>query len=145
MAEPKTRPTKASVPAFIKAIAVPEIREACSTLVEIMAAATKAPAVMWGTGIVGFGSYQQVYANGKTLDWMLAAFAPRKNQVTLYGLTGAPESDELLAKLGPHKVSGGCVHLTSLEGIHLPTLRKLVKAAVQHHKRPGPTPTGKTK
>jgi hypothetical protein len=144
MAEPKTRPTKASVPAFIKAVPTPAIREASATISEIMTTATGAPPVMWGTGIVGFGTYQATYASGKTVDWMLTGFAPRKNQVTLYMLGGFPAFEELLGKLGPHKKSGGCLHLKSLEGIHLPTLKKMVKTSVQHRKKANPPSTGKT-
>jgi len=40
--------------------------------------------VIWGAGIVGFDSHTLDYANGKTGDWPLLAFAARKNDVTLY-------------------------------------------------------------
>jgi hypothetical protein len=132
VAEAKTRPTKQSVASFIKGVDE-ERRKDCTTLVRIMKDASGAPATMWGTGIVGFGSYELKYANGRTADWPIISFSPRKQDLTLYvgrGVDGA-----LLKTLGKHKLSGGCLHIRRLDDVDLAVLERVVSASVKETKR----------
>ena len=131
MAEPKTKKTKASVAGFLDAIKDEEIRNDSKTIAEMMGAATKAKPVMWGTSIVGFGHHSSLYASGKESEWMLVAFAPRKQHITVYLMGGLKTNEALLAKLGKYKRSGGCLHIRRLADVHLPTLKKLVGALVK--------------
>jgi hypothetical protein len=126
MAEPKTRPTKASVEKFIDAQEKESVRDDCRALVKIMESIAGAPAVMWGSAIIGFGTYPLVYANGKTADWPQLAFSPRKGNITIYLMGGFKEKGDLLKKLGKHKAKGVCLHIKTLDDIHVPTLKKLV-------------------
>jgi hypothetical protein len=133
MAEPKTKKTTASVNAFLNAIADDQVRKDCKAISTMMQKAAKAKPAMWGTGIVGFGSVSLKYANGRELDWPVTAFAPRKGNITLYILGGGyPQRDQLLAKLGKYKASGGCLHLKRLSDVDVPTLTKLIQASVKH-------------
>jgi hypothetical protein len=134
MAELKTKRTGASVSAFFNAIKDEQARKDCKAISVLMQQATKAKPEMWGPGIVGYGSNILKYPNGKELDWMLAAFAPRKGNITLYVLADYPQRDELLAKLGPHKASGVCLHIKRLSDVHVPTLKKLIAASIKHTK-----------
>ena len=134
MAELKTRKTAAPVSGFLNAIKDDQVRKDCKTVSALMQKATKAPPAMWGTGIVGFGSVHLKYASGRELDWMVTGFAPRKGNITLYVLGGYAQRDELLAKLGPHKASGSCLHIKRLADVHLPTLTKLIAAGVKYMK-----------
>jgi len=127
MAELKTRPTKASVQAFLRAIPDETRRKDCFAVLKIMKEVTKARPKMWGTSIVGFGSQPLKYASGRELDWPLAAFSPRKQALTLYGVGKHPE---LLAKLGKYKISGSCLHIKRLTDVDQATLKKLVAASV---------------
>ncbi|MBL7851098.1 MAG: DUF1801 domain-containing protein [Cyclobacteriaceae bacterium] len=126
MAEPKTKPTKASVEKFIDAQEKESVRDDCRALVKIMEAISGAPAVMWGTSIIGFGTYPLVYANGKTANWPQLAFSPRKGNITIYLMGGFKEKTEQLKKLGKHKAKGVCLHIKTLNDIHQPTLKKLI-------------------
>ena len=135
MAELQTRKTKASVSSFLNAIEDDQKRKDCKAVAAIMQKATKAKPAMWGPAIVGFGKSTYVYADGRTMDWMLAAFAPRKGNITLYVLADYPQRDELLSKLGPHKASGVCLHIKRLSDVHIPTLAKLVAASIKHAKK----------
>lgn len=126
MAEPKTRPTGASVPAFLARITSPERRADCKELSRLMRGVSGAPAKMWGTAIVGFGSYVLRYADGRELDWPLLAYSPRKQSLTLY-LGGLRTQGALLKKLGKHKVSGGCLHLQSLADVDTAVLTTLLE------------------
>ena len=132
MAEPKTQPTASSVNTFFAGIKDDEVRQDCRVIADMMAKATKAPAKMWGTSIVGFGTRRVQYANGREADWMVAAFSPRKQNIVLYLSGSFPERDGLLKALGRHSCGKGCVYIKRLSDVHLPTLRKLVTASVKH-------------
>ena len=132
MAEAKTRPTKQSIAVFIKGVDEAR-RKDCTTLVRIMETASGAPATMWGSSIVGFGTYALKYASGRTADWPIIGFSPRKQDLTLYvgrGVDGA-----LLSALGKHKMSGGCLHIKSLDDVDLAVLKKVVSASVKETRR----------
>ena len=130
MAEAKTKPTGQSVERFIKDLPDAQAREDCLTIAKLMQEATKAKPQMWGTSIVGFGLRQIPYADGRTGDWPIIAFAPRKQNLTLY--VGAVLQDgDLLKKLGKHSVSKGCLYIKRLSDVDLPTLKKVIKAAAK--------------
>lgn len=134
MAEMKTKLTGDSVKAFFDAIPDEQMREDCRAVSRIMEAATKSKPRMWGK-IVGFGSTSLRYANGKEVEWMLIAFAPRAGSIALY-LGEEPAYGELKDKLGKHSRTGkGCVHIKRLEDVHVPTLKKLIVAAVTRLKK----------
>ncbi|MFQ5691176.1 MAG: DUF1801 domain-containing protein [Gemmatimonadota bacterium] len=84
MAELKTRPTEASVDAFLRGVEDDARREDCLTLLRLMKRATGAEPKMWGSSMVGFGSYHYKYASGREGDWFLAGFSPRKRDLTVY-------------------------------------------------------------
>jgi len=113
MAEPKTKRTNASVDDFLNSIKDDQIREDCWVVIDIMQNATKSKPQMWGPGIVGFGSYQYKYANGREGTWPVTAFAPRKNNITLY-ISGFEGHKELLAGLGKHLRQTLCVYQAPL-------------------------------
>ena len=129
MPEAKTKLTGASVDDFLDAIENDQIRDDCRTIAGIMEKAAKAPPRMWGTSIVGFGTQRTTYASGREAEWMLTAFSPRKQNITLY-LGHLDEQRDLLDKLGTHSCGKGCLYIKRLSDVHLPTLTKLVKSSV---------------
>jgi hypothetical protein len=132
MAELKTKPSDRSVERFLKSIPDDRKRKDASALVGLMQQATQAEPKMWGSSIVGFGSYHYKYASGREGDWFLTGFSPRKQNLTLYIMAGFKQYDELLKSLGKYKTGKACLYIKSLEDIHLPTLRKLVRQSVKH-------------
>jgi len=132
VAEAKTRPTKQSVASFIKGVDE-ERRKDCTTLVRIMKETVGAPATMWGTSIVGFGTYELKYADGRTADWPIIGFSPRKQDLTLY--VGRGVDGTLLKALGKHKLSGGCLYIKRLSDVDLAVLEKVVSASVKETRR----------
>lgn len=133
MAEPKTKLNDASVAAFIAKSAAG--REAdCEAIIALMQKATGEPPKMWGAAIVGFGSYTYKYESGKTGDWPLVGFSPRKQNLTLYVMSGFAGHDDLTAKLGKFKTGKSCLYLNSLADIDIKVLEKLLKASVKHMK-----------
>ena len=130
MDELQTRATGASVADFLNAIPDPQVREDCWTIARLMEQVAKAKPKMWGPSIVGFGEYTLVYPDGREMSWMLTAFSPRKQNITLYVLGGNGEQNELLAKLGAHSCSKSCLHIKRLSDVHMPTLKKIVQLSV---------------
>jgi hypothetical protein len=130
MAEAKTKPTKQSVEKFIKDLPDAEARADCATVAKLMREATKAEPQMWGSSIVGFGLRQIQYAGGRTGDWPIIGFSPRKQNLTLY--VGVGQQDPvLMKKLGKHTVSKGCLYIKRLSDVDLPTLKKVIQAAAK--------------
>jgi hypothetical protein len=144
MAELKTRVNKESVEKFFKSIKDEKKRDDCAAIAKMMEKATKAKPEMWGASIVGFGRTTYTYANGKTGEWMQIGFAPRAQNIALYGLkvfTMAEgklkenkKDNEVLLKLGKYKESGGCLYINKLSDIDPKQLEKVIKLAVARKK-----------
>lgn len=133
--EPKTKLTKKSVAAFIAALPDPATRRDCRALVSMMRRVTGAPPRMWGPSIVGFGTWRYVYASGRTGDWPLAAFSPRRQNLTVYCMPGLEGVDALLEKLGPHKSSKACLYLRRLEDVDTRLLERLIRISVRETRK----------
>ncbi len=132
MAELKTKPTTQSVKDFLNQIPDPERRQDCFAVAKIMEDITRDKPKMWGPSIVGFGTYRYRYASGREGDWPVTAFSPRKKDLTLYIMPGCFEKhDELMKQLGKHSVGKSCLYIKRLSDIHVPTLKKLIKASVK--------------
>ncbi|HYV03366.1 MAG TPA: DUF1801 domain-containing protein [Blastocatellia bacterium] len=131
MAELKTKQTTESVEKFLNNVADEQRRKDCFQLLEIMKAATKAEPAMWGTSIVGFGRYQYAYKSGRSLEWFLTGFSPRKHDLTLYIMPGLERYPALMKKLGKHKTGRSCLYIKKLEDLDLPTLKELVRRSVK--------------
>ena len=138
MAEPKTKATALSVADFLAAQPDAERRADCEVLVTMMSEAAAAPAVLWGTSIVGFGSYEVPAGAGKTNPWPRIGFAPRKNDLTLYLLMGDEPAISLLARLGRHKMGKSCLHLKRLADVDLAVLRQLIEESLAQMGRQHP-------
>ena len=134
MAEAKTTRTDQKVGDFIKGLADEGRRKDCAALVRIMTQAAGAKGVMYGRSIVGFGTQTITYAGGRTGEWPMVAFSPRKADLTLY-VSARRAPAPLLNKLGKHKVSGGCLHIKRLSDVDLDVLGQLVAAAAQAAKK----------
>jgi len=134
MAELKTKPTESSVEDFLNSVENEKQRSDSLAIVELMADVTGAPPTMWGSSIVGFGSYHYTYASGREGDWMLVGFWPRKRNLTLYIMSGFEQYDDLLARLGKHSTGKSCLYIKKLEDIDMDVLRELVSLSVEHMK-----------
>jgi hypothetical protein len=131
MAENKTVQTDQSVQKFLKGVADKEKRLDCQTLVALMQKVTGEPPRMWGSSIVGFGSYHYKYESGREGDMPLVGFSPRKQNLTLYLMGVFEEHEQLMNKLGKYTTGKGCLYVKRLEDVDMPALEKLVKGAVK--------------
>ena len=132
MAELKTKPNEQSVEAFLNSVEDEKKRQDCLTILEIMKQITKAEPQMWGTGMVGFGTYHYKYESGREGDWFVAGFSPRQQNLTLYIMAGFSRHDELLGKLGKFKTGKSCLYIKKIEDVDLKTLKELIKQSVAY-------------
>jgi hypothetical protein len=131
----KTQKTRASVKAFLEGVPNEGRRRDGFAVSALMEEITGEKPAMWGTSIVGFGTYHYKYRSGQEADWPLVGFSPRKDNLTVYIAPSLANYKELLAKLGKHKTSVGCLYLKSLDDVHVPTLKKLVRQSVKDMKK----------
>jgi hypothetical protein len=133
MAELKTKKTGASVPAFIAGIEDEAMREDCKALLALFTDVTKAKPQMWGSAIVGFGDFR--YTSGRqSYDWFWAGFSPRKQNLTLYMMSGFEPFADLMTKLGKHTTGKGCLYIKRLSDVDVPTLKKLLAQSFRQMK-----------
>jgi Domain of unknown function (DU1801) len=125
-------PTPADVDGFIDAVANETRRSDARAVCELMTSVTGEAPVMWGSSIVGFGSYHYRYESGRTGDAPVAAFSPRKTNLVVYLVGGFEDRyPKLLERLGPHTTGKACLYLKRLADVDLDVLRQLVERSVR--------------
>lgn len=136
MSEPKTKKNEASVEGFLKSVENEKRREDSFMVLDLMKEVTGEEPTMWGTSIVGFGSYHYKGASGREGDWMKVGFSPRKQSMTLYIMDGFGSYDSLLKDLGKYKTGKSCLYINKMEDVDQSVLRDLIKqsfASVSDH------------
>lgn len=132
MAEIKTKATDASVNKFLSAISDKQLKEDCFSIIDIMKRVTKTEPKMWGTSIVGFGSFHYKSKSGSEGDWFLCGFSPRKKNLTIYNsLCDLSQHKDLLKKLGKHTTGKSCIYIKSLKDIDTRILKELITKSVK--------------
>lgn len=131
MAELKTRPTGASVTAFIKSIDDARMRADVKKVAAMMRKATGSRAKMWGSSMVGYGSYSYSNTAGKNFKWMLTGFSPRKQALTVYIMCGFSRFESLMQSLGKYKTGKSCLYVRKLSDIDETVLQKLIDKSVK--------------
>ncbi len=127
----KTQETDADVEAFLAAVA-PEPRQAeARAICDLMARVSGEPPRMWGSAIVGFGSYHYRYDSGREGDAPLVGFSPRKAALTLYIMAGH-QDDALMARLGKYKTGKACLYLNRLADADQEVLAEVIAGCVSH-------------
>jgi len=130
MYKPKMKETDSSVEEFIENVESPKKRADAYQLLNIFTETTGYEPKMWGSSIIGFGSYHYKYASGHKGDAPLVGFSPRKAKISLYFASGNPECDKLLENLGKHTTGKACVYINKVEDIDVFVLEDLIKQSV---------------
>ena len=135
MAELKTKATTNSVKNFLNTIDDEQKRADCFTIVQTMETVTKSTAKMWGNAIIGFGDYTYKYPNGKTMDWFMMGFSPRKQNIALYILGCAEDKKiEILSRFGKHKTGKSCIYVNKLKDVNMDVFKELCEVGYQNLK-----------
>lgn len=126
MAENKTKPTAASVAAFIGKMSDPSQQKDAKVLVQWMEQLSGEKAKLWGPSIVGVGTHHYKYDSGREGDMPVLSFSPRKSATVLYSLMGFNGAEKLLAKLGKHTTGKGCLYIKKLTDVDEQVLKELM-------------------
>ena len=129
MAELKTKKNKASVAKFLASIDDDAKRKDARKIHDMMKKATGKKAEMWGTSIVGFGTFRYK-GRASEGDWFLTGFSPRKGNLTLYLMSGFSRHAALMKKLGKYKTGKACLYIKRLEDVDRDVLRTLIERSV---------------
>ena len=128
MSELKTTENDASVYEFIDMVEDESQKQDALTLLDIFRRITGEEPRMWGKSIIGFGRYHyKSERSNQEGDWPLTGFSPRKQNLTLYILSGFADHKRILDKLGKHKTSVGCLYIKRLSDVDRPVLEELVR------------------
>lgn len=139
MAKLKTQTTDASVTAFLGKIEDTTKREDCIAIASLIEGVTKIKPAMYGSSIVGFGSYHYKYASGHEGDAPLVAFSPRKANITLYVMCEGAQMQDLFETLGPHKTGKGCLYIKRLADVDRTVLEQVIERAFTYMKKKYPS------
>lgn len=131
MAELKTKRTKENVTDFIAAIADEGRHKECKELLKLFKEVTKEKPVIWGNGVVGFGTFHYKSERSRQEgDWYVTGFSPRKQNFTIYIMPGFSGYPDLMKKLGRFKTGGGCLYINKLADVDTKVLKELISRAV---------------
>lgn len=135
MAENKTKATIASVTEFINSIEDRQKRADARKVAAIMRRVTGKRAKMWGSSIVGYGTYHYKYESGREGDFMITGFSPRRQALTVYILAGFRRFDTLMGKLGKYKTGKSCLYIKRLSDVDEKVLEKLIDRSVKYMRK----------
>lgn len=130
MAELKTKQTQADAVEFLSGLDDEQRKSDCLALLEIFKQVTNEPPKMWGSSIVGFGSYHYKYESGQQGDWPLTGFSPRKQNLTIYIMSGFKEHNHIMQELGKYKTGSSCLYIKRLSDINTNKLKDLIRDSV---------------
>lgn len=137
LAELKTKVNDASVEGFLKTVTDETKRKDSEVLLGMMKKITGEKPRMWGASIIGFGNY--IYESpktGRSGEWFMTGFSPRKQNLTVYFMTGLSNFSELMKKLGKYKINGGsCLYINKLADVDVKILKELVSLSFSYMKK----------
>ena len=122
----KTAPTGNSVRAFIDAVENETRRRDAKTALAMMKKITGEKPTMWGSSIIGFGTYHYRYDSGREGDFLNVGFSPRKANLVFYVMGCLGENEPLLKSLGKHKLGRACLYVNTLADIDIDILAQII-------------------
>ncbi len=128
--EQKLKPISTDVDVFLAAIGDDRKRADATRLREIMEDVSGQHAEVWEYGILGVGRYHYRYETGHEGEAAAFGFAPRKANLTLYIVGGFEGHEEILARLGKHKIGKSCLYITRLAAVDETALRELIRIPI---------------
>ncbi|OWV45880.1 hypothetical protein CDZ97_11365 [Mameliella alba] len=130
MADRMTQSSKTSVAAFLDTVEPARRREDAGVLDGLFREVTGWQPVLWGTSILGYGRYDYTYASGHSGQSLATGFAPRKANMVVYIMPGYADFQEILSRLGPHRLGKSCLYLGALSKVDLDVLSDLIRAGL---------------
>lgn len=122
---PKTQENDSDVIAFLNGFKTEDRFPDLMELLELLGKVSGEKAKMWGTSIIGFGKYSY---KGKSSagEWFKIGFSPRKQNISIYAISGFEKEVELLSALGKYKTSKGCMYIKRLADVDKSVLKEFL-------------------
>jgi len=137
MSEIKTKPSDLDIDKFLMSVEPEKRRADGIELKKLFDSVVKEKPTLWNNNMIGYGSFH--YKSDRSTqegDWPLTAFSVRKQNLTIYIMSGAAKYNELLSKLGKYKIStGSCIYINKLEDINAEVLKEIISASVSDMKK----------
>ena len=130
MTQSKTQPTPQSVADFLQSVDHPVRRADALALDTLFQQITGWQPQMWGPTIIGYGQYHYVYDSGREGDFLATGFSPRKANLSVYIMPGYADFNDILARLGKHKIGKSCLYINKLADIDTDVLAELIRAGL---------------
>ncbi len=127
----KTVPTGQNVADLLASIQPTRKAEEAHVLDRLFRETTGYAPVMWGPSIIGYGRYHYRYASGREGDFLATGFSPRKAAHSIYIMPGYADFENILSRLGKHKLGKSCLYVNKLPDIDLDVLGELIKAGLE--------------
>ncbi len=131
MAANKTTETTKSVTGFINTLKDETQQKDSFEIIGMMNKLIGFEAKLWGSSIIGFGTYHYVYESGREGDMPIIAFSPRSTAIVFYLSTIFENREDLLNKLGKHKTGKGCIYIKKLVDIDKSILKTMIRNAAK--------------
>jgi hypothetical protein len=135
MAENKTQSTEVSVLYFIQSLENKQRQVDALKLLDIFAKVTKQDAVLWGSSIIGYGTYSYQTADKKMHQFMRTGFSPRKQNLALYIMVGFTDFEEKMQQLGKYKTGKSCLYINKLSDVDELVLGELIELSLSEMAR----------
>ena len=137
MSEIKTKPNELDIDKFLMSVEPEKKRLDGIELKKLFDSVVKEKPALWNNNMIGYGSFH--YKSDKSKqegDWPLTAFSVRKQNLTIYIMSGAANYKELLAKLGKYKISSGsCIYINKIEDVNVDVLKEVISTSVSDMKK----------
>lgn len=128
----KTKETDQDVVEFIESsLPSKSKKEDAYKLIDLFSEITGLPPKMWGTSIIGFGTYHYRYETGHEGDAPIVGFSPRKARISLYLTTEEETRAFYLAQIGKHKAGVSCVYINKFADIKVKILKEFIAKSVE--------------
>ena len=131
----KTQKTTANPVEFIETITDKSKKQDSLDLIKLFQKITAKKPAMWGSSIVGFGSYYYETSSKCKGNWPITGFSPRKQNISIYVMLGFSKYSNFLKKIGKYKTGVSCLYIKKLADIDLPVLTELIKQSVADMKK----------
>jgi len=136
MSEIKTRSSDLDIDKYLMTVEPEKRRADGIELKKLFDSVVKEKPTLWNNNMIGYGSFH--YKSDRSTqegDWPLTAFSVRKQNLTIYIMSGAAKYNELLSKLGKYKIStGSCIYINKLQDINTEVLKEIISASVSDMK-----------
>jgi hypothetical protein len=128
----KTKVSDLDVDKFLIGIEPEKKRKDSIELKKLFDSVVNEKASLWNNNMIGYGSFHYKSDRSKQEgDWPLTGFSPRKQNITIYIMSGANNYKDLLSRLGKYKISSGsCIYVNKIEDINLDILKQIITTSV---------------